>query len=76
MNNLVTDFPPDRFVILALCDARDHRSDLDLSSLPQTMTIDAVRSRLRCHECGSRQVSIRIIRTAAGGFAYSAGAIA
>jgi hypothetical protein len=35
------------------------------------MTIEQMRKALRCSSCGSRETSIRIVYTAAGGFTYA-----
>jgi hypothetical protein len=40
----------DTFDIVAICDC-GHRADVDLSALPQTMTVDQLRTRLRCSQC-------------------------
>lgn len=75
MPNTLADFPPDRFAIHGYCDC-GHDAQIDLASLPETLTIDSLRARLRCGACGGREVSIRIGWIAAGGFRYSAGATA
>jgi len=73
MPNTLADLPPDRFAIHAFCEC-GHQASTDTVRLPAELLIDALRSRLRCRVCGSRQVSNRIIWTAAGGFHYSGGA--
>ena len=73
MPNTLADFPPDRFAIYAFCEC-GHTDQVATARLPAELPIDALRSRLRCRVCGSRQVSIRIIWTAAGGFHHSGGA--
>ena len=74
MPNTLADFPPDRFAIHAFCEC-GHSDQVATARLPGELSIDALRSRLRCSVCGSRQVSIRIVWTAAGGFQHS-GAVA
>lgn len=69
----LADFPPERFAIHAYC-VCGHGAQIDLEALQPTLTIDALRARLRCGACGGRDVSIRIWWTAAGGFKHSAGA--
>ena len=75
MSNLLADFPLDRFAIHAFCEC-GYDAQIDLASLPETLTVDVLRARLRCTVCGGREVSIRIGWIAAGGFKYSAGAAA
>jgi len=70
MPNALADFPPDRFAIHAFC-ACGHQAPIDTTRLPASLTIDILRARLRCGACGGREVSIRIIWTAAGGFHHS-----
>jgi hypothetical protein len=58
--NILADFPADHFNIVAFCDC-GHSAAVDLAALPPTMTTDQLYARLRCRECGSREVSLRII---------------
>jgi hypothetical protein len=60
MSNPLSDFPGDHFNIVAFCDY-GHSAALDLSALPPKMTTDQLQTRLRCRECGSREVSLGII---------------
>ena len=53
-----------------VCDACGHQSPLDRAKVPDGMTIPQLIQALRCSSCGSRETSIRIVYTGAGGFAY------
>ena len=68
--NTLADFPPDRFAIHAFCTC-GHRGQVDTSRLPLLLPMDAFHARLRCQVRVGREVSIRIVWTAAGGFKYS-----
>jgi hypothetical protein len=68
MANTLSDFPADRFAIRAYCEC-GHDAALPIATMPQDMTIDALRARLRCQRCGARGVRISIIWIAAGGYA-------
>ena len=68
--NRPDDFPAESFTILAFCDACDHQAPVDRTGLPLGVTIQGLRSRLRCSACGHRGCSIRIAYTGAGGFRY------
>lgn len=70
VENPVADFPAESFAILAFCDACGHQALLDRRRLPTGLTVQQVRARLRCSACGSRDTSIRIVYTGAGGFHY------
>ena len=70
MVNTLSDFPADRFAIYAVC-ARGHIATVDTSRLPGDMPIPVLRQSLRCEACGERASGIRIICTAAGGFAHA-----
>ncbi len=73
MNTLV-DFPPDQFRILGGCEACGHSDWLDRGkTLPDSLTIDALRERVTCQTCGSRDCGIRIVYFGSGGFRYGAG---
>ena len=69
--NQLSDFPPDQFTISLFCDACDHQADLDREKVPDGMTIQELRQHLRCTECGSRDCSLRIIYSGAGGFRHA-----
>ena len=68
--NLTDDFPAESFTILAFCGACDHSAALARHRIPAGLTFQALRARLRCSSCGSREASIRIVYTGAGGFHY------
>jgi hypothetical protein len=63
-------FPAEDFTIVAFCDACEHRAALDRSKVPAGVTVQELRGRLRCSRCSSRETSIRIIYTGAGGFRH------
>jgi DNA-directed RNA polymerase subunit RPC12/RpoP len=69
-SNSVDDFPATAFSILAFCERCGRRAALDRENLPPKVTIEALRRRLRCTGCGSRETSIRIVYVGAGGFRY------
>jgi hypothetical protein len=66
--NVLDDFPAEAFAIIAFCDACEHRAPLDRSKVAAGITVQELRGRLRCSSCGSRETSIRIVFTGAGGF--------
>lgn len=70
MPNTLADFPPDRFAIYAYCSC-GHESKVDTTALPQDLQMDTLHARLRCSACGGSDVQIRIVWTAAGGYAHS-----
>ena len=70
-SNTLDDFPATTFAIVAFCERCGRRAALDRENLPPKVTIKALRRRLRCSGCGSRETSIRIVYTGAGGFRYS-----
>jgi hypothetical protein len=70
--NRLADFPNDRFVIHAVCEC-GHMAAVDTSRLPADLSIPTLRASLLCSACGARAAGIRVIWTAAGGFAHSAG---
>jgi len=69
--NQLSDFPPDQFTISLFCESCDHRADLDREKVPDGMTVQELRQHLRCTDCGSRDCSLRIIYSGAGGFRHS-----
>jgi hypothetical protein len=68
--NLPQDFPADQFAIVAFCAACGRSAVLERARIPAGLTVQALPARLRCRACGSRDASIRIIYTGAGGFQY------
>jgi len=68
--NTLADFPAETFTIFVYCDACDRSGALDRAKVPTGMTIQHLIKALRCSRCGSREASIRIVYTGAGGFAY------
>ena len=68
--NLPQDFPPGQFAIVAFCATCGRSTDLDRVRIPAGLTVQALPARLRCTICGSRDASIRIVYTGAGGFQY------
>ncbi len=72
-DNVLSDFPPDQFAIAVTCDHCGHGVWLDRSTVPEGVTIPALRSRLRCTACGWKGASIRIVYVAAGGFRVGSG---
>lgn len=68
--NTLDEFPAGAFTILAFCDTCGRQVTLDRAALPQGVTINDLRRRLRCVACDSRDISIRIVYTGAGSFRY------
>jgi len=68
--NTLDDFPEDTFTILVFCDACDRSAPLDRATVPDGLTVQELVKALRCTKCGSRDASIRIVYTVAGGFEY------
>ena len=68
--NTLDDFPAGAFSILGFCDTCGRQVTLDRAALPQGLTINDLRRRLRCVACGSGETSIRIVYIGAGGFRY------
>jgi DNA-directed RNA polymerase subunit RPC12/RpoP len=68
--NTLDDFPAGAFTILGFCDTCGRQVTLDRVALPQGLSVQDLRRRLRCAACGSRETSIRIVYTGAGGFRY------
>ena len=69
--NSVADFPTPDFTIRLFCDACGHQADLDREKVPGDTLIADLTERLCCTACGSRECSIRIIYSGAGGFSHS-----
>jgi len=72
-SNRLDDFPAEDFEILVFCEACGHRAPLDRSKVPDDLTIQELW--LRCASCGSREASIRIVYTGAGGFHHGGGSM-
>lgn len=66
--NSVADFPAPDFTIRLLCDDCGHQADLYREKVPADTLIAELTHRLRCTSCGSRECSIRIVFSGAGGF--------
>lgn len=60
----LSHFPPDRFSISVHCEC-GHSGDLDTSALSPDLSLDELQRRLRCRECGSRDIQMRISWSAA-----------
>jgi hypothetical protein len=73
-SNILDDFPATAFAIVAFCERCGRRANPDRTNLPPNITIEVLRRRLRCTGCGSRETSIRIVYTGAGGFRYGVAA--
>lgn len=69
-SNQLSDFPPDQFTISLFCEACDHRANLDREKVPEDMTVQELRQHLQCSACGSRECSLRIVYTGAGGIRH------
>lgn len=69
MSNYLADFPPDKFGIFAYCNC-GRQAKVDTSRLPQSLPMDTLHRKLRCQACGGREISMRIVWTAAGGYAH------
>lgn len=70
LGNTLDDFPAESFTILVFCEHCGHNSPLDRAQVPERLTVQQLLALLRCKHCGSRDASIRIIYTGAGGFEY------
>ena len=68
--NRLSDFPAAEFTIRLFCDACGHQANLNRDSVPASTPISDLTQRLQCTNCGSRESSIRIIFTGAGGFRH------
>lgn len=69
MPNTLADFPPERFGIAAHC-ACGHSGWVDTTRLPPSLPIDTLHARLRCQVCGSQEINIGIVWTAASGYQH------
>ena len=72
-DNTLADFPAETFTIMVFCDKCGHSSALAREKVPTKITVRNLGTLLRCSCCGSREASVRIIYSAAGGFRYGAG---
>ena len=70
--NQPEDFPPERFDLIAFCEACGHSGLIARDRIPAGLSVSALPARLRCGICGARQAGIRIVYTGAGGFHYGA----
>ena len=71
--NTLQDFPAESFTLLGFCEHCRRQRVIDRAAVPRGLTIQALRTRLRCSACGSRETSLRILYTGAGGFRYGMG---
>jgi hypothetical protein len=55
-SNTLDDFPAESFTILVFCDACGRQTPLDRATVPEGLTVEALRRRLRCGACCSREV--------------------
>jgi hypothetical protein len=69
--NTLDELPAELFTILVFCDACGHQSPLDRAKVPAGLCVQELPGKLRCSACGSRETSMRIVYTGAGGFRYS-----
>ncbi|MGA7981095.1 MAG: hypothetical protein WCA32_12855 [Chromatiaceae bacterium] len=70
--NTLDEFPAELFTILVFCDACGHRGPIDRAKVPAGLFVQELPGKLRCCACGSREASMRIVYTGAGGFRYGA----
>jgi len=75
IQNSLNDFPEGEFTILVFCDACGRSAPLDRSKVPAGTGLQTLPSILRCSSCGSRDASMRIIYTGAGGYHHGGGSI-
>jgi hypothetical protein len=66
--NQLSDFPPEQFTIFVFCNACGRQEALDRGRVPAAISVQDLPGRLRCSVCGSRESSMRIAYTGAGGF--------
>lgn len=69
-SNRLDDFPAEMFAILVFCEACGRHGRLDRTQAPNGVTVQALRARLRCSGCNSRDTSIRIVYIGGGEFHY------
>lgn len=67
----VGDFEPAKFTIYAHCGDCGHGAPVDPEKVGQEVEIRTLPARLRCAECGSRAVEIKIAYVAAGRYSHS-----
>jgi hypothetical protein len=70
VGNTFDELPAETFTIFVYCNAYDRSGPLDRAKAPTGMTIQHLIKAHRCSRCGSREASIRIVYTGAGGFAF------
>jgi hypothetical protein len=68
--NTLADFPSCSFAIIAHCRC-GHSGRVDRSGLPADLSTSVMEGLLRCSKCGARAAEIRILWTAAGGYAHA-----
>jgi hypothetical protein len=73
--NLPAEFPPKQFTLFAFCEACGHSAAIARERIPPGVSVQALPDRLRCGACGTRQASIRLVYTGAGGFQYGGGGL-
>ncbi len=69
--NRIRDFDPATHAIFGYCGQCGHSAPVNLEPLDPELPVPELRRRLRCAECGSREVEIRIAYIATGGYAHS-----
>lgn len=69
-SNTLDDFPSKTFGVLVSCETCGRQVWLDRAKVPTGITVQALRGRLRCSGCSSRETSIHLVYTGAGGFRY------
>ena len=57
--------------IMVFCESCGRRCSLDRAKVPKHVTVQDLTKVLRCSSCGSREASIRIIYTGAGGLHHN-----
>ena len=72
IGNTLDDFPAEDFTIFVLCNTCGHDTPLDRAKVPDGAFLQDLPRILFCRACGSRQASIQIVYTGAGGFHYGA----
>ena len=65
-----SDFPPEEFTILGFCESCGHQGVVDRAAFPEKQIVQDLPGRLRCSACDSRECSIRIVFTGAGGYRH------